>query len=288
MSFPRLKPFVVIGFAALLVLVLLSSPLWAMRFSHKVHEDNGITECTRCHEKDASDIIPEVSSCTPCHDEKFMADTPLGPAKTHTPLWVTQHGPDSQLSGAQCKKCHDFSFCVGCHQGGDLNTDLTKRTVRSNSVPRSHTSNFLVVHPLKATAVRINDCYTCHAKEFCSDCHSSYRSRFPGRKIISHQKSWELMIAGSGVPNHAGFTLAQCRDCHPGGALSSTEWSAGHAREARRSLKACQTCHPDGNACTDCHSAKSGLSISPHPKNWRSIQNKFRRESPQTCKKCHW
>ncbi|NOY86731.1 MAG: cytochrome c3 family protein [Deltaproteobacteria bacterium] len=288
MNFPRFKPVVVIGAVVFLVGLIVSTPLWAMRFSHKVHGDNGITECTRCHEKGASDIIPAVSSCTSCHDEDYLADTPLGPSRTHTPLWVKQHGPDSQASGAQCRSCHDLSFCVGCHQGGDLNTDLTKRTVRSNSVPRSHTSNFLVVHPLKATAARINDCYTCHAKEFCSDCHSSYRARFPGRQIISHQKSWELMIAGSGVPDHAGFTQDQCQDCHPGGALSSTEWSAGHAREARRSLKTCQACHPNGDACTDCHSAKSGLAISPHPKNWRSIQNKFRRESPQTCKKCHW
>jgi hypothetical protein len=97
-----------------------------------------------------------------------------------------------------------------------------------------------------------------------------------------------MIAAGSGGPLHEQFALDQCQDCHPDGATSSHEWSSDHAREARRSLKTCQTCHPAGNACKDCHSAMTGLSVSPHPANWRQIMSKFRKESPETCRECHF
>ena len=82
-------------------------------------------------------------------------------------------------------------------------------------------------------------------------------------------------------------TAQECQDCHPGGALSSAQWSNGHAKEARRTLGSCQSCHPDGDACLACHSAKTGLMISPHPANWGKIQTRFRKESPEVCAKCH-
>lgn len=96
-----------------------------------------------------------------------------------------------------------------------------------------------------------------------------------------------MIIARPDLPDHSAFTLNQCQDCHPGGALSGAEWSSGHAREARRTLSGCQSCHPDGQACLSCHSAKTGLMVSPHPRNWGKIKGKFRRESPEVCDRCH-
>ncbi|UCF87947.1 MAG: hypothetical protein JSV70_05805 [bacterium] len=277
----------------MMILILLSalfvgaSQARAMRFSHIVHDKNEISRCEQCHKPGAVSIIPERDTCYECHGEKEIEETVLGPTKTHTPLWVRQHGIDSESAGAQCSGCHTISFCVDCHKGGELGVDLKKRAVRMDTVPSTHTSRFRIVHPLKATAEQIEKCYTCHSRSDCVECHESYRNKFPGREIVSHQKSWELLIAGDGVPDHTAFTLNQCQDCHPGGALSSAEWSRGHAKEARRTLSSCQSCHPDGNACLACHSSKTGLKISPHPGNWRKIQGKFRRESPEVCAKCH-
>jgi len=280
-------------FSALFILILLTIALLAasqavaMRFSHIVHDKNEISVCTACHTPGAVSIIPERAKCYECHEEKEIEETVLGPSKTHTPLWVRQHGTDSESAGAQCSGCHTITFCVDCHKGGELGLDLKKRTVRLDTVPSTHTSRFRIVHPLKATAEQIETCYTCHSKQDCVDCHESYRNRFPGREIVSHQMSWELLISGADVPNHSAFGLNQCQDCHPGGALSSSDWSREHAQEARRSLTSCQSCHPDGDACLDCHSATTGLMISPHPGNWGKIQTKFRKESPEVCAKCH-
>jgi hypothetical protein len=278
---------------SLFILILLTtaflaaSQAVAMRFSHIVHDKNEISQCARCHTPGAVSIIPLRATCYECHEEEEIEETVLGPTKTHTPVWVRQHGIDSESAGAQCSDCHTISFCVDCHKGGELGVDLKKRNVRMDTVPDTHTSRFRIVHPLKATGEQIEKCYTCHSKSDCVDCHESYRNKFPGRELVSHQKSWELLIAGAGVPDHATFPLNQCQDCHPGGALSSSDWSQGHAKETRRSLSSCQSCHPDGDACLDCHSATTGLMISPHPRNWGKIQTRFRKESPEVCAKCH-
>lgn len=271
----------------LLTGILAAKSAVAMRFSHIIHEKQEISNCAHCHTPGAISIIPERKTCFECHLEKEIEETVLGPIRSHTPVWVQQHGLDSQSAGAQCSKCHTISFCVDCHKGGELGTDLKKRTVRIDTAPSSHTSRFKVVHPLKATAEQIEKCYTCHSKSDCVDCHDLYKNKFPQRDLVSHQKNWELLIARDDVPDHAGFALNQCQDCHPGGALSSTQWSKGHAKEARRSLGSCQSCHPKGDACLACHSAKTGLMISPHPGNWGRIQSKFRKESPEVCAKCH-
>jgi hypothetical protein len=262
-------------------------PVYAMRFSHILHEENGIAQCSKCHLPGAASIIPERSGCYDCHDAKSIEETVLGPVRTHTPLWVKTHGPESEVPDAQCTECHKLSFCVDCHKGGELGTDLKRRTARFDTAPSTHTARFRIVHPLKAIGENAQQCYTCHSKQECVDCHQSYLNRFPARDLVSHQTNWEVLISRNDVPDHEGFNLNQCQDCHPGGALSSSEWSDKHAREARRSLAGCQTCHPEGAACMPCHSARSGLMVSPHPRNWKRIQGKFRRESPEVCDKCH-
>ncbi|UCF31601.1 MAG: cytochrome c3 family protein [bacterium] len=272
--------------AVLVAAALVPTVSWAMRFSHKVHEEKGASECVTCHVTGAQSIIPSPQVCLPCHEEVDLEETDLGPTRTHTPLWVRQHGRDSSEPDAQCRSCHTLSFCTDCHEGGELAPDLTRRTVRTDSVPRSHTSRFRIVHPLKTTGGRIEECYVCHAEEFCSDCHDTYRGK-NRLKTVSHRESWTKIEAGAGGPLHEQFSLAQCQDCHPDGALSSRDWSAAHAREAKRSLRSCQSCHPDGSVCKDCHSAVTGLRVSPHPRNWRSIQAKFRKEAPEVCAECH-
>ena len=262
----------------------------AMRFSHIVHDGEGVGQCNRCHLPGALSIIPERSGCLDCHEKTDIEETVLGPTKSHTPSWVRLHGRDSQSADAQCSSCHDLAFCVDCHKGGEIGADLTKRIVRIDTAPSTHTSRFRIVHPLKAIGEQVRQCYTCHTRQDCVDCHQAYKEKYlvTGREIVSHQEGWAVTAGVDNIPGHSNSFLSQCQDCHPGGALSSTDWSRDHAREARRSLSNCQSCHPDGNECMTCHSAKSGLMVSPHPGNWKRIQGKFRRESPEVCDKCHF
>ncbi len=258
----------------------------AERFSHKVHAAQGAEECRDCHSPGAISIIPARPACLACHSEKELADTPLGPTRTHTGSWPRLHGSESASPGAQCRSCHDASFCVECHAGGEIGPDLRKQVGRLNLPPRNHTARFTITHPLKAQGNGVRACRSCHQDSFCNDCHQ--KSLPPGTAApASHRRSWKQIEAGMGGPLHSSFTEAQCRDCHPGGALSASEWSRGHAAEARRNLSACRSCHPQGDVCSSCHSAKSGLMVSPHPSNWGRIKSKFRRQAPQVCDQCH-
>ncbi len=272
--------------AALLAGLLLPLPARAERFSHQAHVEQGVDECRDCHMPGALSIIPPQSVCLPCHKAVELEDTPLGPVRTHTAFWLRRHGGESTAPQASCRSCHASSFCVDCHAGGEIGADLRKIAGRANVPPRPHTARFRVLHPLKAEGNGDQACRECHKRKFCDDCHA--RKFPPGSSApVSHRRSWKQIEAGMGGPLHSSFTEEQCQDCHPGGAISSREWTSGHANEARRNLSSCRGCHPTGEACLSCHSARDGLKVSPHPGNWRQIQKKFRKESPRTCERCH-
>lgn len=272
--------------AALALGLLLPAAARAERFSHPFHQEQGAGECRQCHLPGAVSIIPPVSVCLSCHKAKELEDTPLGPTKTHTAFWTRQHGGESAAPGAQCRSCHASSFCVNCHAGGEIGVDLRRQAGKTSISPRAHSAGFRVLHPLKAEGNGKKACLQCHKQDFCADCHE--RSVPPAKSASSsHRKSWLQIEAGMGGPVHRAFVPEQCPSCHPGGLLSTREWGAGHAQEARQNLSSCRGCHPQGEVCSPCHSAKSGLKVSPHPANWRRIQKKFRTESPQVCEKCH-
>ena len=62
-------------------------------------------------------------------------------------------------------------------------------------------------------------------------------------------------------------------------------WNADHAAEVRRNLQSCESCHPDADVCVQCHSTGKQ---NPHPRNWKSINSRYKDESKgRTCRKCH-
>src|SRR5512138_3208569 len=158
--------------AALLLWAGSAQEARAERFSHKVHAAQGAGECRECHISGALSIIPARSTCLACHSGKELAETPLGPTRTHTGSWPRLHGPESAAPGAQCRDCHDASFCVECHAGGEIGPDLRRQVGRLNVPPRTHTARFAVTHPLKAQGNGVKACRSCHQDQFCKDCHA--------------------------------------------------------------------------------------------------------------------
>jgi len=132
-----------------------------------------------------------------------------------------------------CSDCHQQSFCVDCHNGGNIEADKQKSLSRSGEpMPTTHRSDFISIHPIKAKDDPQN-CYRCHEPRFCSDCHS----RVPNKgsmRIKSH----------SAVGNTQRYFLTR---------TSPAADIAAHAAEARRNLQSCQGCHPDAVVCSQCH-----------------------------------
>lgn len=200
--------------------------------SHKEYADMKIDECNECHKGEG---------VSPNHD----AD------------WVRTHRVTAGKAGSNCNQCHDQAYCLDCHSGGGIDADLSTRNYQRDYVPRSHRTDFLSLHPIKALD-NPQSCNRCHDQSYCNECHS----RFPkgSLRIKSH-----LMLGPNGQKYTAGIQE--------------------HSTEARRNLQSCQTCHPEGDVCIQCHSSGK---TNPHPRNWNSIKNNYKdRAGSRVCTKCH-
>lgn len=244
----------------------------AQKESHKDYAGMAIRDCNDCHKKE-------------------------GIAVNHDADWVRGHRVPAG-KGANCEQCHSQSYCLDCHSGGlidpklkvnrgdGIEAELTTQNYRRDYIPKSHRSDWLEIHPIKALD-NPQTCTRCHTEQkFCIECHSRFQRA--DLAFLSHRRQFrDINLTGVG-PNHANFTPAQCPTCHPGGMLPTHAWSGDHAREARRNLQACQSCHSDGDVCLTCHSARQGLRVSPHPRNWKSVKGNFRNKSNgRSCIRCH-
>ena len=199
--------------------------------SHAEYKDTAIRDCNDCHKSEG---------VAPNHDADFL--------RGHRVL--------ASKAGHNCYQCHDQKWCLDCHQGGGSGNDLSQSNFGRDFKPKSHRSDFLSIHPIKAIDNPQN-CYRCHdAVAFCNSCHK----RFPQGTL--RIKSHTMLGA-----NHQAYTFG----------------IGEHSIEARRNLQSCQTCHPEGDVCIQCHSSGK---TRPHPRNWKSGNIKDRTNA-KMCLKCH-
>jgi len=189
-----------------------------------------------------------INECNECHKGE-------GVAPNHGADFVREHRILASKADKNCNQCHDQAWCLDCHQGGGTGDDLTQSNAGRDYKPKSHRSDWISIHPIKAQDNQ-QRCYRCHDQKYCTACHS----KFPQNNLKS-----------------LGF---RSHDNQQG-----ARWSSEHSSEARRNLQACQTCHEDGSTCKKCHSAKVG-GVSPHPRGFKSGNYKDRSNS-RTCVQCH-
>lgn len=261
----------------------------AAQFTTKIHDahvEDYAKEggCPACHVATDRTIKPAEDTCKKCHDEKFLSDVTYAGTTTHGPLWSFQHGPDAKREYKKCEICHDEGKrkgsigCTDCHEAlaADEQGDF------ANAMNNVHRSEFKVSHPIAArTDPQL--CEKCHSNNYCVECHEAFRPE--DLSVLSHRKGFSTGLS----PSHEFFSTQSCQTCHVDSVLPEHEWSNAHKREARRNLSTCQACHPDGDVCLKCHSARSGLGVSPHPEDWKDgMDSRLRRASDgKTCRKCH-
>lgn len=192
----------------------------------------------------------KMSECNDCHKSE-------GVAPNHDSDWTRNHRTVASRANNNCVQCHKQSFCLDCHQGGGIDADLSTANFGRDYVPKSHRSDFITLHPIKALD-NPQSCLRCHDQKYCNACHS----RFPkgSLRIKSH------LALGPDGQRYAP-------------ALNE------HAIEARRNLQSCQSCHPEGDVCIQCHASGK---TNPHPRNWMDIKNNFKNKAgDRICRKCH-
>jgi hypothetical protein len=203
----------------------------AQKQSHKEYASMALAECADCHKAE-------------------------GIAPNHDADWLRGHRVLASKAVKNCDQCHDQAYCLDCHSGGGTGDDLAVENFGRDYKPKSHRSDWIDIHPIKA-ADNPQSCTRCHDVKYCEACHS----KFPGGdlRIKSHRP---LGANGQSYSFNNG----------------------DHAIEARRNLQSCQTCHPDGDVCIQCH--RSG-GANPHPRNWSNIRGVYSDRAARVCLKCH-
>jgi len=255
---------------------------FSAEFEHAEHNDYvDNAECSTCHVDGNKSIIPAMSVCLECHDQAFADAVELPALDSHGPLWGLSHRPAAKSNSIDCASCHQQDFCTECHKAGFAD----EQGAFTNALTNVHRSDFQVSHPI---AARTNPqlCSSCHENNYCTDCHNAFA---PGDlSIESHRRGWRNVP----LVDHDLYVddPYSCATCHPDSSVlpSSTGWNNAHAREARKNLATCQACHPNGDICLTCHSARNGLMVNPHPKDWNDMSDNLDRASGgKTCRKCH-
>jgi hypothetical protein len=259
--------------------LLWCTPALAVEFNHAEHLNlNKTGDCATCHVADAVEIVPADKVCLECHDRSFVDSVVMPGTMTHGLNWATNHRPFAKSRTADCAKCHQQNFCLDCHTSGFAD----EMGAAGNNMVNVHRGEFQVSHPL---AARTNPqlCASCHEPDYCAECHAQFAPA--DLALDSHRRGFSDGTLG-GI--HAGFNENQCQGCHTDSVLPAHIWSNQHAREARKNLATCQACHPEGDTCLKCHSARSGLQINPHPKDWDDIASTLNKASGgKSCRKCH-
>lgn len=239
---------------------------WA--YTHGRAAAASLAPCSNCH---------AASSCETCHGAATATvaaglprpgpDDPTGvriaPTRPpgHTRDFRTSHGAAAATAFPNCSSCHAERECADCHERTAVRTgaiDPAESGREGGSAPivasmraedrgdggealaggrggtaGFHPPDFVVRHGAEAYAAA-QECADCHSNEvFCRSCHESV-----GIAAVSRQTS-------------GAFHDAQA------------DWLIAHGRAARQGLEECAACHRQ-SSCLRCHSARSGLRISPH------------------------
>lgn len=221
----------------------------------------------------------EIKYCNDCHISNKVEPN-------HGSFWIKEHRLYREKLPSNCNDCHQQSFCLDCHTGGGIDRNLDFSNSGVDYMPKSHRTDFRELHPIKARE-EPRACYRCHdAKRFCEACHSKFNRN--DLSVLSHRRQFSDIRLSTIGPNHSIFNTSQCQTCHPDSLVPSHEWTATHSKEARKNLASCQTCHPEGDVCMKCHSAVSGLKVSPHPRGWARVKGRLGRAGDnRACLKCH-
>jgi hypothetical protein len=193
---------VLMSTAFLLVAVCLSFA----RTDHKEYWDAKADDCRECHS--GSGVI-----------------------ENHGAFFLSEHKELARKASSNCADCHQQSFCLDCHKGGNLETEQKSLSRRGEYMPKTHRSDFISIHPIKA-GDNPSNCYRCHEVRFCTDCHTRQIQQDRGQMTIQPHRP---TFVSPGVPDPA--------------------WVSDHSASARRSLQNCQGCHPQKGDCSNfaCH-----------------------------------
>jgi hypothetical protein len=205
----------------------------------------------------------------------------------------------------QCVACHQpggshlslpDSSCAGCHLTLAQATRLTAERVEAFPVPESHREPMFMLEG-HGRSVKAGEkdapvpasCATCHAREFCTECHVDALEQRSIRALASDSRSLVHKAELVAPPSH-----------------QSANFVYRHAAETTGGASQCRTCHTQ-ESCTACHvtglrqvsglarwepgrgrgAAVARVRPATHVPDFRDRHGSLATAAPKSCTSCH-
>lgn len=310
----------------------LKNPQGNLEFDHSLHPGNADAECGACHQLagDSNPMAidrPDPALCLDCHEGSAHLAADNDCSYCHRPLhratdWTSEdiagfpapeshqaadflvgHGEAAEAETDECMVCHTRDACEACHlnpegAGVILRFERDSRVaalVASSEDPGIHPPGFAAAHRGAAGADSPR-CESCHATNFCAECHEgSVTPEFHGANYLIQHPAEAYARDMDCASCHS--TEVFCRDCHTsvgvagntGGSSSFHDaqpfWLLSHGTAARQGMDSCASCHQQ-NDCLECHSARGGWRVNPHGPDFDA--ETMGDKSPAMCVTCHF
>lgn len=245
-------------------------------FDHAKHRKVSAS-CIACHlgaVEAGEAMLPDPASCATCHDGTIQKKVAWQPRREPAPsnlqfdhagharaatrrpaACVACHEPQgaswmavAALDAGRCVACHDpriahlfapDTACATCHVPLVRATRLTVKDIAGFPTPPSHDQpgyDGADGHGAAAKVAGAN-CATCHARDFCLQCHVDAPERPAIQALATDARSTAIRAKLKAPPNHDD----------PG-------FLARHGTMVERAPGTCNSCHTR-ESCLTCHSA---------------------------------
>jgi hypothetical protein len=271
-----------------------------LRFDHQAHAaavQDSQPACTVCHTESGAPPMavrsPIVSRCFDCHGG-------------------AQHVAHLAAPDSACATCHvTLARAVG----------LTRGEIARFPAPPSHGAASWPTRAGHGTVARAavgTSCATCHAREFCYECHAGGSPPRVIAALASDPRSTAIAVRRAPASHGANFAdrhgpiaaareaacaschvRADCLECHRASAGAASGYHpagflARHPAAAYARETSCSDCHSERSFCADCHAraglvANRGLRTGYHDARqfFVSGHGGAARQSLESCVSCH-
>lgn len=244
------------------------NPSKGIIIDHSVHTQNGVT-CTTCHNRVA-------------HPEQNVEYTLEGDRKHENWMLMeacyrchTLNGKSafSKPAPGECAACHppNFKLVPADHDAANWYTEFgdsaghasaakaeTSRTAEILARYEEHKPEYgdHAAGPVLPPAASIGSCQTCHADQFCADCHGApipHPADFTQNHGDAGKNNPEACARCHAASEADAKSLTFCNNCHHSGAQPGVPWLEQHDDASRTTgAQACFQCHSP-TYCATCH-----------------------------------
>lgn len=259
-----------------------------IKFSHKFHSEQGV-DCADCHtdaatSKLSSDkLFGNHASCQTCHEEQVNNDCKFCHVKPE--FYEAFENPERELifshekhltmSDVGCITCHqnlekvdyaslknlpDMATCNTCHDNSKAtNLCETCHTNFDSLLPNDHkTADFQKDHKNLVRVGKMDvSCATCHADQFCQQCHD-------GASLIKIGANGLMVNPSPRLTRRDSPKMLTMQMAH------DLNYRFTHGIDAKAKSTDCYTCHQRETFCSECHQAGGNITQGSFKPKWHS------------------